>query len=398
MLGSLVVGPILPAHAEKFKGTKSFSLDSGYVPFLVSNRSMWEFGIEWEYFGMTLFDAVGEETFVGKSFPTRLLWAFAMPLGWMYPQYSFFVANHELGHGTRVAASGTTPIYAWNNGGNHTSIFSFFAVGLGQYGNGATTSSGGGGGATPSNWTLALSQGGMNNSMMFAEALEDEVASNGGHINQIMAYYRAKFDPYNYANTTDQGVEGDVSVIRSAYAAQGIAVSTSDLRTGSMVAMGLSATAWSYFLSVGRYVGTGDPNVSAPSIGAFRLPNFSFFQNRDGLSYRARAALDFSDYTLPFSVETIFRGRTVVEASFGYQGRGSTVGNRRGGFGTQGYFNTRGGFGAKFSHEFQAGGSTAFALGGSLMSANLLEGERNSGRWLNTSLALDFWTRLKFLL
>lgn len=387
------------AYAGKFEGTKSISIDTAYVPMLASNRAMWGFGLEWEYLGMTIFDGVSEGSFIGQTFPTRLLWAAAMHVGWMFPQYSFFVSNHELGHGTRMIAEGGSPRYTWNSGGgNHTSIFSFFLVGLFKHGDGAYAQSSGGFHRAPSNWELVVGQGGMNNSMMFAEALEDEVAANGGHINQILAYYRAKKDPYEYALSTERGFQGDISNTRSMLAALGISVSTQDYKTGTLVSAALSSTTWSYIYSFARYVASGDPNVPHPRIGAFRLPNVSFFQNRSGLSFRARAALDYSDHAIPFSLEAVYRGRTAVEASVGYQSLVSHGSKKRVGFGLQGYASTLGGAGMRISQESQVGQSTLFGYGASVYTSNSLEGERNGGRWLSDFLALDVWARLRFLL
>ena len=386
------------AHAGKFEGTKTFSLDTAYVPMLASNRAMWGFGLEWEYLGITIFDGIGDGTFIGQTFPTRLLWGAAMHLGWMFPQYSFFVSNHELGHGTRFIAEGGSPRYTWTSGGgDHTSIFSFFLIGLFKHGDGAYANSAGGSGRAPSNWSLVVGQGGMNNSMMFAEALEDEVATNGGHINQILAYYRAKKDPYEYALSTERGFQGDVSNTQSMLAAQGISVSTNDFKTGTIASILLSSTTWSYVYSFARYVAAGDPNVSHPRAGAFRLPDVSFFQNRSGLSFRARMALDYSDHSIPFSLETVYRGRTALEASAGYQSLESQGSKKRIGLGLQGYASTLGGFGMRISRESQAGQSTLFGYGGSVYTSNSLEGERNGGRWLTSFLALDLWARLRFV-
>jgi hypothetical protein len=386
------------AKAGKFEGVKSVSIDSAYVPMLASNRAMWGFGLEWEYLGMTLFDGVSDGTFVGQTFPTRLAWGVGMHLGWMFPQYAFFVSNHELGHGTRMIAQGGSPRYTWNSGGgSHTSIFSFFMLGLFKHGDGAYAQSVRSSGRAPSGWELVIGQGGMNNSMMFAEALEDEVATNGGHINQLLAYYRAKKDPYEYALSTERGFEGDISNTQSMLAALGISVSTQDYKTGAIVSGALSSTTWSYLYSFVRYVATGNPNVSHPRIGALRLPNVSFFQNRSGLSFRTRSALDYSDHAIPFSLEAVYRGRTAVEASVGYQSLVSQGSKKRVGFGLQGYASTLGGAGFRISQESQASQSTLLGYGGSVYTSNSLEGERNGGRWLSSFLALDLWARLRFI-
>lgn len=391
VLWSVVVAR--PAYAEKQKAARTFSLDLGYVPALSNNRAMWNLWLEYEYLGSAIFDLGGNSALLGQTAPTRALWA-AIGYLWYTQNYGFYVANHEYGHGARLTAMGFTYNYAWNGSGQVSSIFPFILQGYGHADDGAATIPVSGGGVSaPSDWLITVSAGGMNNSMMFAEHLEDEVAFNTGHINQIGAYYRAKRDAKNYATATDQGFSGDLSALIGYWNAKGYSISTANVATGSMVALFGSFTTWAYVWSVGRFIAGGDPNVEAFRVGSFKLPDLSFFQNRNGLSYRLRSAIDLgSNASLPVSVEYVYRGSATVEASVGLRQSEGVAGIRKAGSLVQGYLSSAGGFGIRAAKDFDTGGSL-FTVGGGLFSVDSLEGERTVSRLLSASFGLEFWGR-----
>ena len=302
---------------------RTFSLDSGYAPMVATNPSMWNLWTEWEGLGSAGFDLVSDKTFVGGNIVTRFLWEITYSTGWWFVSYPFFVANHELGHGSRSVAAGLTPTYSWNNAIRHPTIFSFIGEGFIRYGSGANTTSGGATRAQPTDWfTTIMAAAGMNNSQLFAEHLEDRATRDVGHINEAIAYFRSKTDAYFYARVTAGGgaTTGDVANLISYWQAQGLNVSTSDFETGSLVSQLASFTTYAYVWGILRYFGTGDATVHTFHtfhLGPVKAPDISFFLNRTGLSYRLRSELRFSSFSIPFGLEYVYKGQATAELSVG---------------------------------------------------------------------------------
>jgi hypothetical protein len=374
------------------KSARTVSIDLGYIPQLTNNRAMWNLWLEYEYLGSSLFDWVDDKA-MGESFLTRLVWAGAAGYLWPKTNYSLFVANHEYGHGAREASLGGVPYYTWNGGGRHISIFSFILQGFGQYGNGAYAESQGNSITPAADWIMNTAAGGMNNSMMFAEHLEDEVYYNTGHPLQAAAYMWAKSDPRNYADSTDQGFAGDLSNLLTYWNAKGYGISSRDVRTGSYVALAASFTSWTYVYSGLRYVATGDPQVHAWSVGAFKLPDISFFQNRRGISYRLRTGIRDGKRTFPISVEYVYKGTPTLELSFGIRNQDPIGGVQKTGSLMQAYLSTAGGGGVRFAKDFASGSSSFFSAGAGAFTAQSLEGERVLSRMLTSKLGVEFWGR-----
>jgi hypothetical protein len=157
-----------------------------------------------------------------------------------------------------------------------------------------------------------------------------------------------------------------------------------------------SFTALAYAWSTLRYIGTGDPGVQALSLGRLKLPDLSFFQNRSGISYRARSSFDLGRVQIPFSVEYVYKGRPAFEFSLGYR-LVNTIGNRKGAFHLQAYVSTDLGMGARISNDFKLGNNFFLSLGGSLFHANSLEGERNMGRMVSSLLGVDVWAKTSWI-
>ena len=384
--------------AEKPKTIRTLSFDSGYLPMTATPRSGHQLWKEYEGLGSLVFDGVSFGTPIGSNALTRLLWGAGYGFVWRYANYPFFVGNHELGHGSRAVAAGGSPRYQWTGGTQHVSIFSFIADGFARYGSGASTASNWSLG--PSNWTIAVSAAGMNNSMMFVERLQEDAFYRGGHILESVAYYLASTDAYFYAVSTDAGFAGDVSALIQQWSAAGTGVSTADFRTGSLIAALGSATTWAYLWSTLRYIAVGDPTVHGLALGPVRLPDVAFFANRGGISYRLKTAIDVGGGGwIPLSVETQVRGPALIEGSVGY--RKQSKGSRsRGGFGAvtfQGFANTAAGLGVRVVDEMVLSQSLVLTLGAGVFTVNSLEGERSMDRLVNANLGFDAWGRISAL-
>jgi len=384
---------IVPVQAETLSA-KTISLDSGYVPQATTNRSMWNLWQEYQYFGESGFDALNKTALFGNPV-TRALLAAGSYLAWNWANYPFFVANHELGHGTRVISMRGSPTYTWNTGPGNVSIFTFIGLGFTKYGQGAdTTGSISVPSGVPSDWTLTVTAGGMNNSMMYAESLQDEVSYNTGHVLQLPSYIYARMDAFNYAKYNMSSANSDVGSLLGTWQARGYSITTDDVAAGATVSALTSFTTWAYAWSVLRYVGTGDPSVSAARIGGVTLPDVSFFQNRNGLSYRLRTSLRFADrLALPLSVEYVYRGTPTVEVSLGLRRLLGIAGVRKSGDLIQAYLCSDGGGGLRLAKDFPTGSRSFLSLGGSLFTTRSLEGERSMGYLLSSAAGVDIWLK-----
>lgn len=336
--------------------------------------------MEYEYLGSSIFDWIHRKTFLGNNFLTRGVFALAEQWGWQYLNYSFFVANHELGHGTRLLSLGGYPGFGWDGESTHISIFTFILAGYSKYGGRAYTAlSAVSNLQMDENQRITVSAGGMNNSMLFGEALEDEVYDNSGHVAQLVAYIRAKLDANGYARGTANGsiTSGDVTSLLSLWQNKGYSISATDVANGGLNAFYGSFTTYAYLWSLLRYIGVGDPQVNAFHVGRLKLPDLSFYQNADGLSYRVRSAVDFGNTVIPFSVEYLYKGTPAVELSLGAHFVNRIAGVRKTGSLIQAFLSTAGGIGVRAARDFQTGASSFASLEAALFTANSLEGARN---------------------
>ncbi len=392
--------------AGQYRFSRTLSFDSAYFPSMISNRGFWQFGLEFEGLGSGVFDYVDENLFVGENPITRLAWGAATYFLWPKVQEAYFVSNHELGHGARVASVGGIPYYVWDSKGNpHNSIFMFFIEGLTTSGGAYTASSGGTSSvAPPDSWLNSVIAGGMNNSSMFAEALEDQMATNGGHVMEYMAYVRAKEDAYNYARGTELGGAfggggiGDVQNLLNDYSSRGIGITTNDIKVGSQVSRWLSSSHWAYGIGAVKYVFSGDPNVHPLSLGPIKMPDISHFLMYRGLSFKLRTAILNDSVQYPFELEYLYKGEKIIEASLGYRELRRVAGIRNGVMWVQGYFNSLGALGVKLQRDSKIGEKATASLGASLYQSNLLEGQRNISKFSSTNLGYELWGRISLTL
>jgi len=391
------------ATAADFKGRRSLSFDSAYVPALSSNRAFWQFGLEFEGVGGLAFDTL-DHWGLGSSVLTRSLLAGATYFLWPRVDGAFRVANHELGHGARMTSLGGTPSYVWTSRGiPHGNIFSFFIEGLFK-GPSAATASGSGSRRTtaPNSFGASVISGGMNNSAMFAEALEEQVLLGDGHVLEYMAYVSSKLDAANYVRNSQSGTTGnatssdDIENILSIYSGRGFRISGSDIRTGSLVSRWLSSTHWAYGLAAFRYVMSGDPSVPPPVIGSFKAPDISHFLMYDGLSIKIRSAIVGATDHYPVELEYVYKGNPILELSAGHRSL-RKLGERTGMNAIQLFANTKGGLGAKGQLDASLGPRLIGSLGASLYTSNLLEGQRNIARFVSAQMGYEAWARVSLI-
>jgi hypothetical protein len=345
--------------------------------------------IEYEGLGSGIFDLVSNKTFVGSSPVGRVPWLVAMYLGWSYLNYGFFVGNHEVGHGSRMVSLGASPRYYWEGGVNHASIFTFLLEGFARYDQRGFANGSGGSVAVslPSDWGITITAGGMNNSMNFAEALQDEIFYDGGHVNQLAAYVRAKRDAFDYAKYTTTAVSNDVMANVSQWQAKGYSITSNDIAAGAAVSALASFSTYAYAWSALRYFWNGDAKVEPFAIGGFRLPDLSFFQNRYGLSYRLRSAYHTGATAFPWSLEVVYKGQFAAEASFGIRILQPVLL-------VQAFASTMPGGGLRVMKQFGGPTGISFSIGGSAFTLASLEGERNLGFIVSPGLGLEGWGRL----
>jgi hypothetical protein len=393
----LNLSTLVTAAEPKEDIARSFSLDSGYLPKLYSRRAIWTFAGEFDDVGSWGFDAVDRHTFIGDSALTRALWELIGSFGWYYLGCPMAVSVHEFGHGAGLSAEGVTPHYTWlGSSASHNNIFTFFLAGLGRT-KGAYTSGSGTTGAIPDNWAVTISAGGINNSMMYAEYVEDEAYFQKGHILEYGGYLHGKFDGYNYVKAIEGGFVGDLNALRNFYNPKGYRVHLVDFESGSEVALFGSATHWAYILSGLRYMFNGNPIVMKPRLGRFRLPDVSHYALRNGLSYKLRSGFDFDRYHVPLYLEFVYKGKTSGEITTGMIRPISTSTRRKSYLSVLGVLNSQLAVGGRFQYDYPLQGQQLVSVGASLYQARTFDAERYVTRILGRDLGLEIWTRFSML-
>jgi hypothetical protein len=400
LLTSICVGCSIGVSAfaqDKLEtSSDTFSLDTGYIPAISSTRAMRNFAFEFQRFGDHGFDWLNG-TFLGSgAFGRSLLLLGGTSIAWGLIYSPVWIANHEMGHGAHAQAMGGSmrAQYAWANGRLNDNIFSFIADGYNHLGETAYTASSGIASNSPPNWGTAVHAAGMNNSMMLAETFEDEVFAGRGNVNQVLHYYVSKLDGYSYAHTNEFGGGGDANNVVNDLNGRGINASKKDMANGSMFSFLASSTSYAYIWGIVNYVGTGDTTVSSFKVGDFKLPDISFFQNRNGFSYRMRSALTKEDANIVFSAEYLWKGIHETELSAGYRWLRS---KDHGGGLAQVFACTTGGLGVRGEKMFLLGPNSLGTLGASAFSVNSLEGEREITILTSNKMGGEVYARWSFL-
>lgn len=380
-----MVSAALPTLAANEHPIRSLSIDSGYLT--NSSRAFWKFGQDVDGAVSTGFDGLSS-TFLGNFFLTRLLLGGAFYMGWNHLEYGFFVANHELGHGSHDAAIGATPTYQWQNGSPQKSIFAFWATGFSQYNNGAQTFASFS--SSPTNYVPLITASGMNNSNEYAEFIENQIAyGGGGHILQYIGYARGKTDASQYYNNTNGGQSGDPAEVVSFYESQGYNISAKDMKTGSLVARYLSATHWAFLRGAIGYIFSGNPLVRGPFLGALKLPDVSHYSTAHGVSYKIRSGLRSNSGFIPVALEYVYKGDSMIEGSLGYR---ASAANATSGYGFELSASSKGGLGVSGDYAFGLSSNLGFNIGASLYTNNSLNGNRRIAKYQGNG-GYEAWAR-----
>ncbi|MEK6580067.1 MAG: hypothetical protein AABZ55_12630, partial [Bdellovibrionota bacterium] len=132
-------------------------------------------------------------------------------------------------------------------------------------------------------------------------------------------------------------------------------------------------------------------------IAAAPIADLSFFENRYGISLRARSALHSGKIYIPFSIEYLYKGTPQLEISLGYRNVSGAVSGHKLASQIQGYMSSKLGVGVRGTKEFSLGRSSFFTLSGSVFHVNSLEGERTLGRLVSNTLGAEATGRYSYV-
>lgn len=383
------------------------SVDTGYIPRLNSNRALAGFGLEFHALGGKTFNFVSDSV-AGEFAAGRALWAFATYYLWDYPTSSWFLAYHEFGHGRALGAVGTQPAYGFTGGSaSYNNIFSYFGSSLFtlRYGGFATGVAGWGTPSSlPSDWAGTITAGGVNNSMLFSEAIEEEIYFQDGHIVTSLAYRAGKLDAAHYVNSTQAGASfsggiGDMANLRNFYQNQGYNISLDDIRNGHYLAAYASFSFWAHLWSVGRYVVKGDPTVESLEVGGLRLPDFSHYLMRRGLTLKANSGFQNGDRFFPVSFEYLYKGDTPkFEVGLGFREQKSAKGRLQKSYGFRVFINSHPSLSLKAHKSFSIAPDILLNLGAGYYHIDSFDGERHVPFINVGSAGYELWARLSWIL
>lgn len=309
---------------------RTLSLDSRYFIHGYSNNVVGRFGIEMIQLGSlpaSLIFTSDSATDVSENaflfYDSRQLRnvgeGLTLLLGSAFLATGFHHAFHEYGHGTRLAASGWKPIYSHTSAGSavHDNFISYYFSSFFDY-SGYTYSekvlfTPRGEGALIG-WDGPISMGGINNSMLFVEIIEDELYRNGGHIGFAFPHAVGKLS----GNLVKYGTLGDVRNIADYYSHERrYNIGTGAIRSASAASFFLSSMSYQFAFQLIRTFMGENPRFRPWEVYGVQLPNTQFYMNRDGLSYKVRSAYRDESWRFPIAVEYVFEGESRTELSIG---------------------------------------------------------------------------------
>ena len=320
-----------PALAQQ-GATRGFSLDSRYLLGPASNSAAVRFGLDMA----TLATLPGDLLLEGSDSRGR-----AIAASWLvfatsyYLNEGFSLAYHEYGHGTRNGALGYRTRYGFGTlrsdadvtaalaGGElHDTFLSFYL---------RTFYSSGGfairdatdplfapvdEAAEPAvGWNVARRAGGMNNEMLVAQVIDDDVQRSGGHVGLFTLYVKGKLSSSPMSQSSRD--VGDIGRVVTGYADRGISISADDIERASVTAFLLSGLSYQITFETLAAL-TGRPfRFDAWTLGPVEMPSTSFYMNRDGLSYRFATGVRHRGWRFPVAIEQLFDGRERTEVTVG---------------------------------------------------------------------------------
>ncbi len=336
MLGTLVLSRG-SSSAQALRPMRSFSLDSRYFIQTYSNRAVGLFGIDMYNLATLPADLIGPGTKL-RNFGQGL----ALLLVAAYLSDGISIAYHEYGHGTRLAAIGFRPLYAFGraethlvsaleSGETYDNLFAYYVRTFYKNG-GFTIRSSENTPFTPFTedqqrelrWNVLRRAGGMNNEMFFTEIIEDEVYRNGGHIGFLMAYLKGKLSASHYSDSAKPS--GDLNRVVTAYEEYGFGIDKDRIDTGSQISFFLSGMTYQLFYQTfGIFLGK-QFRFRPWEFRGVQLPNTSFYMTSSGLSYKVRSAYSSGSWRFPIALEHVYEGDRRTEVSFGGEKQSARIG------------------------------------------------------------------------
>lgn len=328
---------------------RELSLHSGYFLEHQSSRALVRFGMELadaEAFLIALLDntvtefiyrlpQAGDDLAVSQSNSAYLISTFRSAFGivylaasFYYIWYPYFHALHEFGHADRAYAARADKVSVQHDDGDtsHSNFFTYFPESVAVRG-GGTTTFGGGSPEAPENWPAVVTMAGINTETQYAASLVRRFYLRGGDISNLIGYSLGKFAPYLYIlEWEDREVEGetaqgDVSDILDYYDQQGYDIGESDIERGTWISVGTSQS--SYLLALSTiswlFAGRHHHDIQSVELGAFKLPDLSFYLTTSGLSLRLLTGYRSGRTTFPFTIEQVYKGDPRTEVSVGFR-------------------------------------------------------------------------------
>lgn len=310
------------AFAQPSHSRRTLSLDSRYFLQEYSNKAIGHFGIEMIQLGSlptTLFfstDSVSENDsgflFYNSRQAKNFVEGLALLVGSSSLSLGFHLAYHELGHGTRFAAMGLKPLYGHGNDNTvHRNFFSYYVSSLFDLSGWTFYDRGLFPLVYADHWDGLISAGGVNNTMFFAEMIEDEIQRHGGHIGFATSYVLGKLSP------TGSGPANDIGNVLADYRARGFRISRRAVTNASVASFFLSSMTYQFAHQFIKLFLGESTRFHPWEFYGVQLPNTEFYLTRAGLSYKVRTGYSHDSWRFPVAVEFVGEGSRRTEVGLG---------------------------------------------------------------------------------
>lgn len=421
ILSAFIVSTLLlPSINAQAKGltphtpdnVKKLSYDTAYESTPYSDRAVTDFNMEmlqgYGYLNSYFYDWQ-EDIGKNNNVFSRAAWE-TLNLGLDYLfRAPFAVADHEIGHGIRIKAAGATPSFSFaktsadssSSDPTTSNMFGYYFKSFGYviqgYDHAYTNSN-------PS-WTTTteylnqstldqkkidflIQSGGISSETYSSEAMSDMIYDHGGHVSYIVAYTNIKLAAYLYSTGGRAG--DDLTNLVNYYSnTKGYDISRQDIKNGSLVSFLLSSTTYELYYSYLRYLYNGNQSVTGYNYYGFRLPDLYAYTTTRGLSYKLNSGYELSDsWSIPFSVEYVYKGQGFTEYSLG-------VNKRFSGWSVSGTLFASDGVSFQTAVTVDLAKMLAVSFGDEYYDKNTLMGERHTFDYYSKS-SNKLWAKLSF--
>ncbi len=388
---------------------RTLSLDTDYRSTPYSDRAVTDFNMEmlqgYGFLNNTFYDWQ-DQTGKNDNIFLKAAWeTFNLGLNYLLSS-PFTLANHEIGHGIRMKAAGSTPSFSLAKSSiegptdqTTFNMFNFYFSSLKtkmlSYDHGYTTAT------TP--YTLSaqflnlsvldqakvnflISAGGIGSEMHSAEAMSDMVYQHGGHVSYIVPYTVMKTAAYFYSGANSAG--DDLTRLVNYYNnTRGYNISRNAIKNASLISFLLSSSTYVMYGSYLGYLHNGDQSLSGYTYAGFRLPDLFSYTTSSGLSYKVVSGYQVSDsLDIPFSLEHVYSGDRVDEFGIGWDKRFS-------GWSASGMLYAGKGVSFQGALALYLGKKAAISVGTDYYNKNTLHGERHTFDYYKKS-SYKVWSKL----